>query len=73
MKDNFRMTKHMEREDFIIMMELIMKELGMRIYNMEMGRRFGLMVHPMKGSFHMAKNMGRESSYFLIKQNMLEK
>lgn len=73
MKDNFRMTKLMEREDFIIMMGLIMKELGMKIYSMDKEKRCGLMVLSMKENFHMARNMERGNLYFLTKQNMWEK
>lgn len=71
MKDSFKMIKLMEKEDFFIMMELIMMVLGMKIYNMDMVKKYGLMEQFMKVNFLMVRNTVKENSFFLIKQNIM--
>lgn len=65
------MIKLMEKEDFFIMMELIMMVLGMKIYNMDMVKKYGLMEQFMKVNFLMVRNTVKGNSFFLIKQNIM--
>jgi hypothetical protein len=71
MKDSFKMIKLMVKADFFIMMEPIMMVLGMKICNMEMVKKYGLMEQFMKVNSLMVRNMARENLFFLIKQNIM--
>jgi len=61
-KGNGKMTKLMDLESTITLMEHAMKDTGVRISSMATGRRHGLMEHAMKENTKMAKKMASENS-----------
>lgn len=50
-KVNGLMIKHMEKEYIIIMMDPVILESGMKMYNKDMESKNGLMAHIIKGNY----------------------
>lgn len=62
MKESGKMTKHMDLESTITLMELAMRGIGVRISSMDMARRHGLIAHVTKVNIKMAKRMDLANS-----------
>lgn len=75
MKESGKMTKHMDSESTITLMEHVMKVTGVRISSMDTARRHGQMALVMRVNIKMEKRMDSESltglTIRLIRDNSL--
>jgi hypothetical protein len=72
MKEIGEMIKPTEQEYILIWTELPIKEIGLKISNMDMVLKPGLMVLDMKGIMNKVKNMEEEISTGQMEVNIME-
>lgn len=67
-------VRQKDKGHFIILMELIIKGNGVKIYRMGKVKKYGLMVHNMKGNLIKGKYKAEGNSYFqmdlIMKENL---
>ena len=66
MKENGKMIRHMDMGFIIILMELVMKGIGLKISSIIMEMKVGLMEADMKGIMIWGRNMGKVCLFGLM-------
>lgn len=72
MRVNGKMIKHMGKGNIFTLMVPIIKEIGIKICNMVLVKKYGLMVHHTKGNFILGKNKAKENLLLLMAVSMKE-